>query len=84
MADAERAVSLDPLDAEAHVVLGMQLSGAGDFTRAEAAFETALELSPGSAEILAFYASWASTFGKLELGAEIVDRITRLNPSYPM
>lgn len=84
MAAAERAVSLDPLDAEAHVVLGMQLSGAGDFVRAEAAFETALKLSPGSAEILAFYACVASTFGKPELGAEIVDRIIRLNPSYPM
>ena len=84
MADAVRAVSLDPLDAEAHVVMGMQLSGAGDFTRAEASFETALKLSPGSAEILAFYATWASTFGKPELGAEIVDRIIRLNPSYPM
>jgi TolB-like protein/DNA-binding winged helix-turn-helix (wHTH) protein len=84
MAAAERAVSLDPLDAEAHVVLGRQLSSAGDFTRAESAFETALKLSPGSAEILAFYASWASTFGKPERGAEIVDRIIRLNPSYPM
>lgn len=84
MAAAERAVLLDPLDAEAHVVVGIQLSGAGDFTRAEAAFETALELSPGSAEILAFYAGWASTFGKPERGAEIVDRIIRLNPSYPM
>ncbi len=84
MAAAERAVSLDPLDAEAHVVLGIQISGAGDFTRAEAAFETALKLSPGSAEILAFYACVASTFGKPELGAEIVDRIIRLNPSYPM
>lgn len=84
MAAAERAVSLDPLDAEAHIVLGIQISGAGDFTRAEAAFETALKLSPGSAEILAFYAGWASTFGKPELGAEIVDRIIRLNPSYPM
>jgi TolB-like protein/DNA-binding winged helix-turn-helix (wHTH) protein len=84
MAAAERAVSLDPLDAEAHVVLGIQLSGVGDFTRAEAAFETALKLSPSSAEILAFYACVASTFGKPELGAEIVDRIIRLNPSYPM
>jgi TolB-like protein/DNA-binding winged helix-turn-helix (wHTH) protein len=84
MAAAERAVSLDPLDAEAHAVLGIQISGAGDFVRAEAAFETALKLSPGSAEILAFYACRASTFGKPQLGAEIVDRIIRLNPSYPM
>ncbi len=84
MAAAVRAVSLDPLDAEAHVVMGIQLGVIGEFARAEVAFETAMTLSPGSAEILAFYAGWASTFGKPERGAEIVDRIIRLNPSYPM
>ena len=41
-------------------------------------------LSPGSAEILTFYAGWASTFGEAERGAEIVDRVIRLNPNYPM
>ena len=84
MAAAERAVMLDPNDAEAHVALGARLGENGDFTRAKAAFERALRLSPNSAEILTFYAGWASTFGEPERGAEIVDRVIRLNPDYPM
>ncbi len=83
MAAAERAVLLDPLDAEAHAVLGDRLGAAGDFVRSEAAFEKALSLSPSSAEILSFYVGWASAFGKPERGAEIVDRVIRLDPNYP-
>ena len=41
MAAAERAVMLDPNDAEAHVALGARLGEMGEFTRAEAAFEKA-------------------------------------------
>jgi TolB-like protein/class 3 adenylate cyclase len=84
MAAADRAVMLDPRDAEAHAALGVRLCEIGDLARAEAEFETALSLSPGSAEILTLYAGWASSFGEPERGAEIVDRVIRLNPSYPM
>jgi TolB-like protein/Flp pilus assembly protein TadD len=84
MAAAERAVALDPGDAEAHAALAMRLGEKGELARAEAAFDTALRLSPGSAEILTFYAAWASTFGKPERGAEIADQAIRLNPNYPM
>lgn len=64
--------------------MGITLRSAGDFTRAEAAFETALKRNLSSTEILAVYASWTSTFGNPERGGEIVDRIIRLSPSYPM
>src|SRR3712207_2534257 len=60
----QRALELDPLDASAHAVLGNIVGPMGDFARAEAAFETALRLQPGSADILALYSGWASTFGK--------------------
>ncbi|HSA82416.1 MAG TPA: adenylate/guanylate cyclase domain-containing protein [Geminicoccaceae bacterium] len=83
MAAAERAVMLDTNDAEAHAALGMRLGNIGELARAEAAFETALRLSPSSAEIMTFYAGWASSFGEPERGAEIVDRVIRLNPNYP-
>jgi tetratricopeptide (TPR) repeat protein len=79
---AERAVALDPSDAEAHAAMGDVFGQAGDFVRAEAEYEESLRLNPGSAEILTFYAGWASSFGKPERGAEAVDRAIRLNPHH--
>jgi TolB-like protein/class 3 adenylate cyclase len=79
---AERAVALDPSDAEAHAAVGDAFGQAGDFTRAEAEYEESLRLNPGSAEMLTFYAGWASSFGKPERGAEAADRAIRLNPHH--
>jgi TolB-like protein/class 3 adenylate cyclase/Tfp pilus assembly protein PilF len=81
---AERAVQLDPSDAEAHAVLGMSFGDRGDLSRAKAELDTAVRLAPGSAEILTFYAGWAVSFGEPKRGAEIVDRVIRLDPNYPM
>jgi TolB-like protein/DNA-binding SARP family transcriptional activator len=81
---AERAVRLDPSDAEAHAALGMRLGEHDDFVRAKAELDTALSLAPGAAEILTFYSGWASTFGEPERGADMVDQVIRLNPNYPM
>ena len=85
MAAAERAVALDPSDAEAHAALG-DAPWRDRRIRARRRLRSTppLRLSPGSAEILTFYAGWASTFGEPERGAEIVDRVIRLNPNYPM
>ena len=77
---AERAGALDPSDAEAHAVMGNAYGVDGDFVRAEAEFDEALRLNPGSAELLTFYAGWASGFDKPERGAEAADRAIRLNP----
>jgi Tfp pilus assembly protein PilF len=81
---AERAVRLDPSDAEAHAVFGMVLGDKNDLVRAKAAFDTALSLAPGAAEILTFYGGWASAFGEPQRGADMVDEVIRLNPNYPM
>ncbi|MER8441349.1 tetratricopeptide repeat protein [Mesorhizobium sp. M1312] len=81
---AERAVKLDPSDAEAHAVLGMSFGERGDLARAKAELDTALRMAPGSAEILIFYASWASTFGEPERGVELIDQVIRLDPNYPL
>jgi TolB-like protein/class 3 adenylate cyclase/tetratricopeptide (TPR) repeat protein len=81
---AEHAVQLDPSDAEAHAVFGMSLSDRGDVARAKAELDTALRLAPGSAEILTFYSGYAANFGEPERGAEMVDKVIRLDPSYPM
>jgi TolB-like protein/class 3 adenylate cyclase/tetratricopeptide (TPR) repeat protein len=79
---AERAIALDPSDAEAHTVLGNAFGVAGDLLRAEAELEESLRLNPGSAERLTHYAAWASTFGKPERGAKAADKAIRLNPRY--
>ena len=79
---AERAVALDPSDAEAHAALGDAFAMAEDLTRAEAEFDEALRLNPGSAELLTMYAVWGISFGKPERGAEAADKAIRLNPRH--
>ncbi|MEK1894274.1 MAG: adenylate/guanylate cyclase domain-containing protein, partial [Rhizobium sp.] len=81
---AERAVQLDPSDAEAHAVFGMSLANKGDIARAKAELDTALRLAPGSSEILTFYTGFAARFGEPERGAQMVDQVMRLDPNYPM
>ena len=83
LAAARRAVEVDPMDAGAHAVLGNQIADDGDFARGKAELDTALRLNPGSADILALYAGWASTFGDPERGAELADQAIRINPNYP-
>jgi tetratricopeptide (TPR) repeat protein len=81
---AERAVGLDPSDAEAHAVLGMSLADRGHNARAKFEMETAIRLAPGSAEILTFYSGYAARFDEAERGAQMVDKVIRLDPNYPM
>lgn len=84
IAAAERAVQLDPMDANAHDILAVLFASSGDFERARKEFETALSLNPGSAGLLMSYAGWAGALGEPERGAEAADRAIRLNPNYPV
>ena len=81
---AAHAARLDPSDPLAHVVLGSSFANLGRFVAAEAEFEAALRLAPNSAAILTHYIGWASSFGKAEQGAELIERAIRLDPSYPV
>ncbi|RWC11712.1 MAG: adenylate/guanylate cyclase domain-containing protein [Mesorhizobium sp.] len=81
---AERAVMLDPSDAEAHAVLGFSFGDRNDLARAKMEFDTALRMAPNQFEILTFYAFLASSFGEPQRGAEMTDQAIRLNPNYPM
>ena len=47
---ARRALEVDPLDADAHAVLGNLIASHGDFARGKAELETALRLNTSSAE----------------------------------
>ncbi|MDU0364886.1 winged helix-turn-helix domain-containing protein [Rhizobium sp. 25PS6] len=81
---AERAVMLDPSDAEAHAVLGFSFGDRNDLARAKMEFDTALRMAPNQFEILSFYAFLASSFGEPQRGADMADRAIRVNPNYPM
>jgi TolB-like protein/class 3 adenylate cyclase len=81
---ALRAVELDPMDAEAHAALAYVVGKTSDFARVEAEFDRALSLNPNSADIQAWYADWASSFGKADKGVEAADRAMRLNPNAPV
>jgi TolB-like protein/class 3 adenylate cyclase/Tfp pilus assembly protein PilF len=80
---AQRAVALDPMDADAHAQLAHILGTRAELDRAKAEFDAALRLNPGSADVLMMYVSWAATWEGPQRAAEIADRIIRLNPSYP-
>ena len=86
-ADMERlartAIGIDPLDAEAHVILAIVTTWKGQFAEARAATARALELNPSSADILNQAATNMSFLGEPERGAEMCDRSFRLNPSPP-
>jgi tetratricopeptide (TPR) repeat protein len=62
--------------------MAMVLGAMKDLERAEAEFDTALRLNPGSADIMTHYAPWANAFGKPKQGAEAADKAIRLNPNY--
>jgi tetratricopeptide (TPR) repeat protein len=53
------------------------------FADDEAELEAALRLAPNAA-IVIHYIGWASSFGKAERGAALIERAIRLDPSYPV
>ena len=81
---AQRAVALDPGDAEAHAAYAMALRTQNELDRAKVSFDTALRLAPNAFEILTFYAGNASLFGESERGAAMAERAISLNPDYPI
>jgi tetratricopeptide (TPR) repeat protein len=58
------------------------LGNQGDLVRSESEFDKALQLNPGSADIMVLYSRWAHGFGHPGRGAEAADRAIRLNPNY--
>jgi tetratricopeptide (TPR) repeat protein len=80
---AQRAVQLDPQDADAHEAYAEMLGNAGDYAQSKSEFDKAVDLNPNSADILTGYASWLDTFGSPEEAVEMAERAMRLNPNVP-
>ncbi|MEO5756631.1 MAG: BTAD domain-containing putative transcriptional regulator [Mesorhizobium sp.] len=77
---ARKAVSLDPMDADAHAALGYALTLTGDLNQGQVQLDEALRLSPNSFDNLVFYACLAEDVQK---EAEAADRAIAINPAYP-
>jgi TolB-like protein/class 3 adenylate cyclase/tetratricopeptide (TPR) repeat protein len=80
---AKKAVALDPLDGEAHMVLGWYYLYTRDIERAHAEIEKAIDLNPNDADTLIHAAGVLSWFGEPERAVEIAERAMRLNPHFP-
>lgn len=77
---ARKAVSLDPMDADAHAALGYALTMTGDYEQGQIHLEEAQRLTPNAFDILIFLSCLAPTPEK-EVAA--ADHAIALNPAYP-
>lgn len=81
--DWQRAVELDPMDAEARVAHGAYLSMKGRFSEAAEDLRRAIELAPMHAQVLRAAAEQMPYLGEVEEGARLADRANRLDPYLP-
>jgi TolB-like protein/tetratricopeptide (TPR) repeat protein len=83
-ADARDALKLAPELAEGHLALAFYFTrGAIDFTHANEAYERAMVLAPGNAEILADSGRFAVTMGHFDAGLATSRRAVALDPLGP-
>ena len=80
-ADARQALALAPDLAQAHLASAIILeSGSLDFTHASAAYDRALSLAPGNAEILRDSGLFAAQMGRFEAAIAAIRRAIVLDP----
>src|SRR5262249_28133015 len=83
-ADARKALTLAPAPAEGHLAMGRFLdSGPLDFAQAGAAYEQALSLAPGNAEIVRASGNFALLMGNVAAGLAAIHHAIELDPLNP-
>jgi tetratricopeptide (TPR) repeat protein len=80
IADAEEAVRLDPLDAEALASLGAMRTLQARWTEADELLRRAVELGPANSHVLVIAAAFMAMMGSAEPAATLADRAIRLDP----
>jgi adenylate cyclase len=80
---AERALALDPGNADAHIVSGMVLLARGRCGEAVAAARRAIELAPGSGDVAALAGAILTPSGYLEDAVVQIEKAMTLSPNYP-
>ena len=81
---AQRALSLDPNTASAHVAVGLANSIRFRWPEADQAFRRALVLAPEDAEAINQYAQFLSAVGQLEPSLREIERAQQLDPLSPI
>ncbi len=81
---AQKALSLDPNTASAHVAMGLALTYHCRWAEADQAFRSALTLAPGDAEAVNQYAQFLSTVGQNERCLREIERAQQLDPLSPI
>ena len=79
-ADARQALELAPHLAEAHLALGLVSEETLDFTQAKEAYDRALALAPGNAEVLRLSGRFAAWMGHVDAGLAATRRAVMLDP----
>jgi TolB-like protein/class 3 adenylate cyclase/tetratricopeptide (TPR) repeat protein len=83
MADAEKAVALDPQDCEALGTLTFARLYQSRWAEAESQFRSSVEMCPANAHVLVLAASGFAYIGQAEEGASFGDHALRLDPRMP-
>ncbi len=81
--EANRAVELDPTDAEAFLVLGEAQLGDGEAARAARTFERARGLLPGDLRPLRLLARALTVAGRLDLATKVLEELRALEGGPP-
>ena len=80
LANADKALAIDPNLSDAHAARGIALSAAGHDPDAVAAFERALELDPNNFEAHYFFGHHSIKMRRYEKASELLIRASELNP----
>src|SRR6202030_140824 len=83
-AAAQRALSLDPNTASAHIAVGLVNTIRFRWPEADQAFRRALVLAPEDAEAINQYAQFLSAVGQLEPSLREIERAEQLDPLSPI
>lgn len=83
LADARRAVEIDPYCESAYMALGWVYFQNGDRERGFAAFDRAMEINPNSSDLMVFKGEEMATAGLADEGIELIQRGIRFNVQAP-
>jgi TolB-like protein/Tfp pilus assembly protein PilF len=81
---AQRALSLDPNTASAHIAVGLANTIRFRWPEADQALRRGLVLAPGDAEAVNQYAQFLGTVGQLEPSLREIERAQQLDPLSPI
>ncbi len=77
---ANKAIELDPANAEAYAAMGRTEADAYNWQRARESFERAYRLQPNSVNVLNLYSDFETTVGDFDEAIRIKEQAVRLDP----